>query len=275
MNLIQLTTSLEILSFAAAQRQLGCPSWVPDWSAYPRHQWIYKHGRPGVDQRGYALLNADVAALKRDSENPEQVLSIDQTEAILTVLARDLGAIETCLSFHRTSDTYNDSEKHLHFANLLSLALCVRTNGFDMSSFLDLAIVGEGRPSDTDMEVVRQRLGRGEDVESTFPLLAQRQSFSRFCNLLAGSKCTVCRASLTGFGEKAWLTACAPHTRKGDRILRILGLPRPLVVRELHGLNNSVEIVGPLTIPENRYGWPETIQGMFPVRYDFFRYHIH
>lgn len=291
-NLIQLTGSLEFLFFAAAQRQPGLPSWVPDWSAHSSHQWTSRSPVANIDKPGNPVIDGVQIERIRDQERREQVLSIDQIEGVLTTRARDQGRINSCFKFTQTSETFADLEKDIHVANLSSLLLCTSASTWKTCFLLDLAEVDEVHTSrhrgggNRDKVATYLAGSRRRHLQSTLDRWAQGHetpgwfntdflpAFIQFCNLLAGSRRMLCHASLTDMPERAYIAACAHRAQVGDRIMRICGLSRPLIVREIPGLRNSVELVSPATIPEYTFWFAGPSNSVMGTS-GFFDYHIH
>lgn len=300
-SLIQITGSAEFLFLAAAQRQPGVPSWVPDWSARGKHQWtitrdFYERSIPFGPDPIYWL---GITKIIKDDRS-KQVLSVDQAQAVLTVRARELGSIRLCAPFHQTSETYHDSEKDLHLANLQSMIHCADgpfARGFSQTNGALLRQAGQKPPGrsgmgkylpETNFSGKYFARARRERLEQTFRRWTEGRetpkwfnveflpTFTKMCNLLARADRKFCHASSSGDPDKHYLTACAPHTRVGDRILKVIGLPDAVVVREVPGPGNSIEIMSPVALPTNLFWWSDFGRSMMdPNAPGFVEYQIH
>jgi len=99
-HLIQTTSNLRFLHIAAARRLPGTPSWIPDWSTFNSNTWRDVPGYPGTDLHGIAVKNPPGSEDRLRMLRARQNRSIDFTQSVLTVLAREAGTVRGCVSFY-------------------------------------------------------------------------------------------------------------------------------------------------------------------------------
>jgi hypothetical protein len=294
-HLIKITKSLDFLPMAAAQGLPGTPTWVPDWSAVDRHKWTSYGGHPGVNDIGWSFNTLKDMARQRHRERRDQVLSVDEDEVFLTVNAACLGRIQDYAIFHRTSDWIISSEKDLHTENLRNMILCAEwtiDQGYPMAKTILTYSAAANAEWPTEFKKWEKRFRRSqranlqETLDRWINNIKVPTWFDEFmrnqvlmCNLLAQQGRKICQAVIR---NKPYLTACSHNAQIHDHIIRIIGLPRLLVVRHLTDDHSqrSIKIVSPMVLSthaqwsENRRIWTLVMRHMFTVRWLFKRHDI-
>ncbi|KAF1842326.1 uncharacterized protein K460DRAFT_420244 [Cucurbitaria berberidis CBS 394.84] len=219
-NLIRVTSSLEFLPFAAARGQPGAPSWVPDWSAYKKQDWIREYDFPGTNTRGQSMRTTEEVARICNREKTGRLLSIGEADTVLTVRAREIGSICGCASFRKTSVTFRESEKDLHLANLRAMFLCASWTP-DIRSYmriLGLVVVdGDQWPKHVKKWDKYYKKSRREELERFLRLHSETHDaparFTEFlhthttiCNMVAQADRQICSTiSLANLYEPPYL----------------------------------------------------------------------
>jgi hypothetical protein len=265
-HLMQVTNNLRILHVAAARRLPGAPSWVPDWSTFKRNTWLDIPCFPGTALPG---LNLGISSEAQKKERAQQRISIDPTHGVLTVLARDTGAICGCVSFYPTSRTFEIDERHAHMENLramLQWAEWVEHVNTQIFAIVYMPLAPELTPLSAEVTwpswvdrlkwektLFKQRedslntyLTRwmdGAEVPRWFHEFMATQIW--MCTLLAELKRKICYVSFSAEPGKFYLLACSEETQVADRVLSVCGLPGAIVVRKRNKWDNSVEIISP------------------------------
>jgi len=99
-HLLLTTGNLRFLHIAAARRLPGTPSWIPDWSTFNSNTWRDVPGYPGTDLHGIAARHPPGSEDRLRMLRARQNLSIDSTQSVLTLLAREAGTVRGCVSFY-------------------------------------------------------------------------------------------------------------------------------------------------------------------------------
>lgn len=110
-HLLKATTSLELLILAASARLQNRPSWVPDWSAGGSQPFgSFEKFLNTQDHR--VVLRSHV-----ESSSPYHYFR-DATYSVLTVRAREFGAVGNVRGFQITQDEFDDREIGAHLENI-------------------------------------------------------------------------------------------------------------------------------------------------------------
>jgi hypothetical protein len=289
-HLIKITRSLDFLPMAAAQGLPGTPSWVPDWSAVDRHKWTSYGGHPGVNYIGWSFNTLKDMAGHRLLERQYQIQSVDEDEAVLTVAAACLGRIQDYAVFHRSSDLILSSEKDLHTENLRNMILCAEwtiDQGYPMAKTILTYSAAANAEWPTKFKKWEKRFRRSQRANlqetldrwiNNIKVPAWFNAFMRIqvlmCNLLAQQDRKICQAVIN---NEPYLTACSHNAQIDDHIIRIIGLPRLLVVRHLTDdhMQRAVKIISPMVLSahakwsEKRRNWTLIMRDVFTGRFLF------
>jgi hypothetical protein len=266
-EMITVTKSLNLLYLAAAQSFPGAPSWVPDWSAHGTHPWEshFPFTRK-VSLSGRVLISFFLgpSTLFRKTERFAYA-EVDEMCRVLTVRARRICNITMIALFHQTSETLRDEESSVHDENLRLLQVLSRTywpmentKPFPYNLLQQLEIDpkpflgGQSRrvsqwakfchkhskedPAQVMARLKRRNLSKYESILSTQIML---------CNALASKKKILYRATSSVYTGLKLSGIGNPDVRVGDYVIRISGVPQPLVVRDRHQEEREVEIVSP------------------------------
>ena len=287
MELIQRTSSIQLLYWAASKGISGAPSWVPDWSARNGHQWrtaisditqLDFYGRPFTVPMGNwnKYVERDISAY----------FEFDATGKVLTVRGRHVCNIDRLshMDFQETGETFHESEQDTHLENLRLILTHVSPRRTIYDSFFRardsrnlfpfdlLGRAGKYRHDPWFKEHASQisawtrfckrhalkppstvlALLRGEDAPPNESVLATQIMMS---NLLARDGRPLFQSSRASSAYKvAHLRGvCGRNAEIGDQIVRIVGLSQLLVLRAIAGEANSVRIVSPAGL----YGRPK------------------
>lgn len=287
-RVIQFAHSLDSLALAAVKSSEDQPSWVPDWSANKSHDWISTHFRAQqTDEYGYHLsvsLGTFANRFFIPTIEPQAILQqpqfrFDRSEMVLTVQARRICNIRSCLRFEPASESFHHSELSIHLENFrmmltaasmptisLSLSWSLPTGptafhtveNFPWSILDTIDSVGE----EFDSVQLSWWIGflkwcLGQDVHAMFDILLNDERLLAFqirvCNVMAmQAKCVFLAQDLDRPDVDVW-GMCSGAVRRGDQIIRVDGVPQLLIVREFpEGSENAVKIVSPLTLLRRR-----------------------
>lgn len=304
-HLTKVTSNLRFLHLAAATRLPKSPSWVPDWSTFKSNTWGDLPGFPGTDIYAIQQVNSSEDKARLKKYRAYQRISIDPTQSILTVLARDTGAIRSYVTFHAIGGALEMEERRAHMENLrgmLQWATWTESIGCKIAATY---FTKPGRsPELTPLSAVvtwpsqKDRLSwlkvfsgskrnnlntyltswmDGAKVPSWFSKFMATQTC--LCTFIAETKRKICYVSLSAKPGKFYLLACARETEVDDRVISVCGLPGFIVMRKCGNLDNSVELVSP-SLPlgaENNFWHPRITHdgGSIPLERQFVEYNIH
>lgn len=268
-SLMQVTGNLRTLHVAAARGLPGTPSWVPDWSSIRKNMWRELPGFPGTDLNGIYEAASLEAKERLRRQRALQRISMDPTLSVLTVLARDVGAICDCAFFRLTGKAFEVDERNSHLENLRAMLLWTQW-AKDIGCFI--SATSYTQPS---------REFAPQSAEATWPSLRDRRNWAKLlfkprsdkletyltrfldgfrvprwfrnflttqiclCNLIAEMKRKICYTSIPDQLGKFYLLACSEETQVDDRVILVCGLPGTIVVRKRDGSQNSVSIISP------------------------------
>jgi len=300
-HLIQATGNLRFLHIAAARRLPGSPSWIPDWSSFNSNTWREMSGFPGTDLHRRAASTESEETLRR--HRALQVMSLDSTQSVLTVLARETGFVCGCVCFYLITVTALETdERHAHLENLRSMlqwaewakAIHCEINVLSYTQpSHDLLPISAGAPwpSQRDRTSWGEILSgsRRDSLEEYLNLWMNGTKVPRWfrkfmatqiclCNLLAEFERKICYVSSSVKPGRFHLLACSEKTKVDDRALLVCGLPGWIIVRERNGFDHGVEIISPV-VPQGSVtvDYPINMSNSGDSTLDdlFVEYHIH
>jgi len=300
-HLIQTTRNLRFLHIAAARRLPGAPSWIPDWSTFNSNTWRELPGFPGTDLQGIATSPESEDRLSK--HRARQLISLDSTQSVLKVLARETGVVCGCVSFSlMTVTALETDERHAHMQNLRSILQwadwakaigCKIYAIFYTQPFNALAPISAGAPwpSPRDRTSWAKILSgsKRDSLEAYLSLWMDGTKVPRWfrkfmttqiclCNLIAELKRKICYVSISAIPGAFCLLACSDETKVDDRALLVCGLPGWIVVRKRDGPNSAVEIISPTSLQGSAtVDKPVNMNNGGDVALDnlFFEYHVH
>jgi hypothetical protein len=266
-HLMNITRNLRILHMAAAKGLSGTPSWVPDWSSFKSNLWRDLPGFPGTDLYAMSLVSSQEKKRRAMRERTHQRVSINSARNVLTVLARNVGGVCGCISFHMTSESNGSYEKQNHLANLLGMirwaawseAIGCKIKAVDYTPSKELTPIS----AEVTWPDRRDRMkwgkvysgSRRKSLKTFFSLWMNGskvpQWFRKFmaiqipmCNLMAETKRKICLIRSTAH-SKFFLFSCSQDTEINDMLIDVCGLPGYIVMRKLVNSDNSVKIISP------------------------------
>ncbi|OWY51408.1 HET-like protein [Alternaria alternata] len=305
-SLLQMTGNSRILFIAATRRMQNTPSWVPDWSTFKSNAWRDLPGFPGTDLlRGHPRISPETKEMVK-KERAHQRVSIDPTQRILSVLAEDTGAICGCVSFQSTSKTFEALERNSHLQNMRSMlqwASWAENIGCKVSGFffpppnhelaLEVTPLSAGatspgwrdrtqwekllrKPRRDKLNIYLTRWMDGVKVPRWFLKFMSTQIY--LCTLFAELKRKICYVSISDEPGKFRLLVCSAETQVNDRLIRLCGLPSPMVMRKHGELANSVSIISPTALQgqgARRKSKSRNEGSEISLENQFVEYHIH
>ncbi|CAN9384460.1 unnamed protein product [Alternaria alternata] len=305
-SLLQVTGNSRILFIAATRRMQNTPSWVPDWSTFKSNAWRDLPGFPGTDfLRGHPRISPETKEMVK-KERAHQRVSIDPTQRILSVLAEDTGAICGCVSFQSTSKTFEALERNSHLQNMRSMlqrASWAENIGCKVSGFffppsnhelaLEVTPLSAGatspgwrdrtqwekllrKPRRDKLNIYLTRWMDGVKVPRWFLRFMSTQIY--LCTLFAELKRKICYVSISDEPGKFRLLVCSAETQVNDRLIRLCGLPSPMVMRKHGELANSVSIISPTALQgqgARRKSKSRNEGSEISLENQFVKYHIH
>lgn len=269
-QIAQITQSLDLLLLAAVRGVPGQPSWVPDWSAYKKHEWgeNVEQLQP-TNEHGENIIYRKKSGL---GVRPTAYFEVDDTQTILTVRARPVCDIGMCFRFQCTNDDFSESERGIHIENLRLMLICATWKPTRWAC-VDSSIIHEFSFPGTLLDIFRvdpisPLAGRNpQQIQSwiSFCVTNSNRAPSQVLFLLRNNQnvfsIQIAMCNLAAAGVRIPFSArspdnpsgpifgtCSPKVQVGDQVVRVKGVPQLLIVRAHHDAGRSVKIVSPAVL---------------------------